>query len=546
MRTRDSHLLEFKENILCVAGHPVEAAEFPACGAQSGRRVCLVNISSQGSLGFHAPLGNALIWRSLPTTGGLGSRESPVPTIGGLKAGMRSANKTEPGRLTSWRTHNTAALDSTPPGFAPPPVPTHRYGNPKPSFGGPGQLPTGQPSPHPKMAYKKHPSTTWGPPARATMGMSPWAVRGMGPEPIFKPWTGRFCLGWEQSYFWAPEQVAHTTAGRFQPSSPFASQIKTNVTMSEGTEELALAAMALETCIQAHQHINRNPKTKKRMVKTLVGQKVKNVFNNLLKKNVPGGFSWVLRVSQESKDNFVKLLNLGSPLIRKQDTKLRKAVSPAQRLSVTLRYLATGNTDHGIVIPRQRQEAVGFERLQAHLPRTLSYTLPTVLTLSYTLPTVLDTRYTLPTVPDTLIHSQQSPDTRNTLPTVLDTSYTLQQSWTPLYTLPTVPGHPIHLSNSPGPLNTPPNILDTRILSPTAPDTRIHSPTAGHSHTLSQQSWAVGSQKGALNGDPQSSLVPRHSEAGSPTNKRFAPSTAGRRCWAVFQPLNGHWTPSPR
>ncbi|KAG0725966.1 hypothetical protein GWK47_037552 [Chionoecetes opilio] len=42
-----------------------------------------------------------------------------------------------------------------------------------------------------------------------------------------------------------------------------------------------------------------------------------------------------------SKDNFVKLLNLVSPLIRKQDTKLRKAVSPAQRLSVTLRYLAT-------------------------------------------------------------------------------------------------------------------------------------------------------------------------------------------------------------
>ncbi|KAG0713730.1 Protein ALP1-like [Chionoecetes opilio] len=45
-----------------------------------------------------------------------------------------------------------------------------------------------------------------------------------------------------------------------------------------------------------------------------------------------------------SKDNFVKLLNLVSPLIRKQDTKLRKAVSPAQRLSVTLRYLATGES----------------------------------------------------------------------------------------------------------------------------------------------------------------------------------------------------------
>ncbi|KAG0716812.1 hypothetical protein GWK47_008766 [Chionoecetes opilio] len=75
-----------------------------------------------------------------------------------------------------------------------------------------------------------------------------------------------------------------------------------------------------------------------------LAKKSKKVFNNLLKEMFLEDSRGFYEFHRMSKDNFVKLLNLVSPLIRKQDTKLRKAVSPAQRLSVTLRYLATGES----------------------------------------------------------------------------------------------------------------------------------------------------------------------------------------------------------
>lgn len=42
--------------------------------------------------------------------------------------------------------------------------------------------------------------------------------------------------------------------------------------------------------------------------------------------------------------DFDHLLELVAPRIKKQDTRLRKAISPGERLAITLRFLATGNT----------------------------------------------------------------------------------------------------------------------------------------------------------------------------------------------------------
>jgi len=42
--------------------------------------------------------------------------------------------------------------------------------------------------------------------------------------------------------------------------------------------------------------------------------------------------------------NFDELLNLVAPKIQHQDTSCRLSISAAERLSVTLRYLATGET----------------------------------------------------------------------------------------------------------------------------------------------------------------------------------------------------------
>jgi len=43
-----------------------------------------------------------------------------------------------------------------------------------------------------------------------------------------------------------------------------------------------------------------------------------------------------------SHDNFAKLLEVVGPHIQKQDTVMREAIKPAERLAITLRYLASG------------------------------------------------------------------------------------------------------------------------------------------------------------------------------------------------------------
>lgn len=46
-----------------------------------------------------------------------------------------------------------------------------------------------------------------------------------------------------------------------------------------------------------------------------------------------------LRMDEET---YVELLNIVTPLIKRQDTMMRLAITPHERLSATLRYLATG------------------------------------------------------------------------------------------------------------------------------------------------------------------------------------------------------------
>jgi len=52
-------------------------------------------------------------------------------------------------------------------------------------------------------------------------------------------------------------------------------------------------------------------------------------------------FKNFLRMDDECFD---EILNLVNPFIKKQNTSMREAIPASQRLSVTLRYLATGNT----------------------------------------------------------------------------------------------------------------------------------------------------------------------------------------------------------
>lgn len=52
-----------------------------------------------------------------------------------------------------------------------------------------------------------------------------------------------------------------------------------------------------------------------------------------------------LRMTHE---NFIELLEMVDPLIRKKDTKFRMSISPGERLAITLHYLATGSSFHSL------------------------------------------------------------------------------------------------------------------------------------------------------------------------------------------------------
>ena len=47
-------------------------------------------------------------------------------------------------------------------------------------------------------------------------------------------------------------------------------------------------------------------------------------------------------------DRFEHLLSLVGPIITKKDTRMRKAIGPAERLSLTLHYLAYGDSRQSI------------------------------------------------------------------------------------------------------------------------------------------------------------------------------------------------------
>ena len=60
---------------------------------------------------------------------------------------------------------------------------------------------------------------------------------------------------------------------------------------------------------------------------------------NVLREKEPEDYKNFLRMDPESFDI---LLNLVRPMIEKQDTNMREAIPTSQRLSITLRYLASG------------------------------------------------------------------------------------------------------------------------------------------------------------------------------------------------------------
>lgn len=114
----------------------------------------------------------------------------------------------------------------------------------------------------------------------------------------------------------------------------------------------ARSLFAITVCLAASGYLKKPRKSKRKTwVKSWMARKERSVYNNLVAEMLLDDTQGFFDLHRMPKECFNELLQLVSPLIEKQDTKLRKAIPAQQRLSVTLRYLATGKAfDLGSVL----------------------------------------------------------------------------------------------------------------------------------------------------------------------------------------------------
>lgn len=107
-------------------------------------------------------------------------------------------------------------------------------------------------------------------------------------------------------------------------------------------EELMLLAVACICIKKKNQHqLKKRRRPRRRWVKDWLLKRNQYSHISLLEelRFEPDDWRNYLRMDE---DSYVILLNLVTPLIEKQDTQMRSAISTHERLSATLRYLATG------------------------------------------------------------------------------------------------------------------------------------------------------------------------------------------------------------
>ena len=106
---------------------------------------------------------------------------------------------------------------------------------------------------------------------------------------------------------------------------------------TEELENLAIAAVAL------YNKQKNTKKRKKRKVWTKDWLLNRNKHSELLEELRLQPEEWFnyLRMDQET---YFKLLSIVTPFIKKEDTCMRMAISPHERLTATLRFLSTGRT----------------------------------------------------------------------------------------------------------------------------------------------------------------------------------------------------------
>lgn len=95
-----------------------------------------------------------------------------------------------------------------------------------------------------------------------------------------------------------------------------------------------------------NQHLNIKRRNRKRRHWVTPMLKNRSVYSgtNLISDMLIGNIGQFENFCRMSSDDFEILLNLIEPVIRKKDTNYRESISPKERLAVTLRFLATGDS----------------------------------------------------------------------------------------------------------------------------------------------------------------------------------------------------------
>lgn len=111
-------------------------------------------------------------------------------------------------------------------------------------------------------------------------------------------------------------------------------------------DEVEEEDMLLMTLLFRRRRLRRERKVSRRMwVRDMFKlRKKKGAFENLVQEMRTSDREAHFRFFRMSPERFDHLLSLVSPLISKEDTNFRKSISAGERLALTLRFLASGDS----------------------------------------------------------------------------------------------------------------------------------------------------------------------------------------------------------